>query len=233
MIKTICQLFYLLMFCTLTFASEISISPLRLDLSLQAPMATLKVSNPGEQKLLIQTQLMHWTQNNGNDIYQPSEEILVVPPLFSVEPHSHQIIRVALGTTPCKKELSYRLFLKEIVTQKSNIPGLNVALTISIPVFVEPTEKLHTQYAWQASNTPKGVLVSLYNNHNCHLLINELQLLDNKDVAQNSAIKLFKYILPGQSFQWTLPVNEKQLSNYKIKAKINGNDIIDEANKKL
>ena len=62
------------------------------------------------------------------------------PPIATIAPDKEQIIRVGLRRAPDKeRELSYRLFLQEVpAPPKPGFQGLQVALRVGLPVFVQP-----------------------------------------------------------------------------------------------
>jgi fimbrial chaperone protein len=226
---------WLLLSCILTngWANGIKVSPIRIELSGESRIAVLKVSNPSDKPLLVQADLMRWTQKNGDDFYQKSGDVLVVPPLFSVPPHREQVMRLALSRPPENTELTYRLYLKEIVAQEvKKVPsrGLQMALRIGIPIFVAPRTEPRQEFYWKIKTMPgKGVVATLRNIGNTTIFIDKNQLLNQRGKPLIAEIPGFKYVLPGQEFQWVFPIkNSKYENNYKIKARINGNEILSE-----
>lgn len=213
-------------------AEGIKVSPIRIEVNSRQAIAVLKVSNPGETPLLIQSELFKWTQIDGEDVYEPSQDILVIPPLFTLEPHQEQTMRVALLRPADAKELAYRLYLQEI-KQKVKISessSLNIALRIGIPIFVAPQIESREEFAWEISHIEgTGLVVKLQNNGNLNLFINALEVLKSNNQVISEGKPVFKYLLPEQNTQWTIMLQSEEFENdYTIKAKINGREIIRE-----
>ena len=119
-------------------AGSFSISPIRLDLSATARTAALTVRND-DREALVQAEIMLWEQVDGQDRLTPTRDLLVSPAVFTLPPNGSQLVRVALRSPPADatRELSYRLILQEVPqTASPGFSGLQVALRLSVPVFV-------------------------------------------------------------------------------------------------
>ena len=65
---------------------------------------------------------------------------MATPPIFTVPPKGTQVIRVGLRrAADAQQGLSYRMFLQEVPPPpRQGLQGLQVALRLSLPVFVMP-----------------------------------------------------------------------------------------------
>lgn len=224
-----CRIF-LLFLCLWTvfpgYTNSIKISPTRIDLSAREKIATLIVSSPNSSPILIQTELLRWTQENGEDIYTPTERLAVLPSAFSILPGQKQQLRIALQHPPGDVESAYRLYVREVVS--GNEPGyqggLKIALRIGIPIFVEPLTQAVEILDWDVTQKNNKIGVRLKNNGNVHVLVEELALLHGNIILNQQSV--FKYLLPMQSYQWSIPSkNNQKYSDYQIRATINGKSI--------
>src|SRR5690349_7929353 len=73
-----------------------SANPVRLVVTPGATSTSLLLTNQGDQPVLIQTELMAWSQQNGEDVLRASDELVVSPPIFRVAPGAVQTVRVGL-----------------------------------------------------------------------------------------------------------------------------------------
>src|SRR5258708_1161321 len=106
--------FWLLLYlsCSTAYATELSISPVRLDLAAEHPIASLTLTNSGNQPTIFQITPKKWTQSNGKNLLTNTDEILVTPPIVTILPNSSQVIRVGLMVNPDNNsETSYRILL--------------------------------------------------------------------------------------------------------------------------
>src|SRR5690242_13964253 len=78
-------------------AGTFSISPLRIELDRKQSIGVLTIHNDEDAPLLIQTQIVAWSQQGNEDISTVlSRDLLVTPPIIQLAPKSEQIVRIAL-----------------------------------------------------------------------------------------------------------------------------------------
>jgi fimbrial chaperone protein len=195
------------------WAGSFQVTPLRVELSSQRPNDALQVQNNGSEPVVIQLQLVAWSQESGRDVYQPTDELLATPPIFTIQPGATQIIRVgSLRGVDEKNELSYRLFLQEVPSKpKPDFKGLQMALRIGLPVFILPKVKAAPALSWRVEQAAGGQLkVDLKNDGNAHIQILDFNL-SLPDKQQAIAVQqVSAYLLPGQIRSWMLTTDPAQ-----------------------
>jgi len=121
-------------------ASTLNVSPVRIELSPTVSTAVLTLRNPEDAPVTVQATPAAWSQADQQDQLTDTHDVLVTPPLFTIPPKGHQIVRVALLRKPdASRELDYRLVLAEIPppgTPEST--GLRFALRITMPITTVP-----------------------------------------------------------------------------------------------
>src|SRR5262245_58348027 len=75
-------------------AGSFNVSPVRVELSAQSRTQALTVRNDGAEPSVVQVQLYEWSQEAGQDILRPTGELLVSPPVFTVQPGQSQLLRI-------------------------------------------------------------------------------------------------------------------------------------------
>src|SRR3954452_7662235 len=109
-------------------------SPVKLNLKPGKSAVTLTVSNPGEKAVLMQLETVRWNQKGGVDVLEATDDLLAVPPVFSIPPHKNQIVRIALpNSKPGEKETAYRVFVTEI-PEKDKTAEKSMAIGIAMRV---------------------------------------------------------------------------------------------------
>ncbi len=142
------RLFLFFLFARMLFlalpacAGSFSIDPVRIRLSEAQTSAVMRVENRGDAAITVQLQAMSWSQSDNRDQLAISRELLATPQVFRLRPGQVQVVRVALlRPVDAKRELSYRLLLDEVPPAPAkDFRGLQMALRISMPVFVQPRE---------------------------------------------------------------------------------------------
>jgi fimbrial chaperone protein len=197
-----------LAFAGAAHAGTFEVNPIRVDLSAAQRNVALTVKNSGTDAVVVQVSAMAWSQQDGKDVLANTDEILISPPIATIQPDREQIIRVGLRRAPdAQKELSYRIFIQEVPPPpQPGFQGLQVALRIGLPIFVQPRQgPAKATLVWDAQlRTPELVNLKLENRGTGHIQISDVGLYhgnENEPLAAQSALV---YVLPGQSREWDL-----------------------------
>ncbi len=95
-------------------AGSFQVNPIRVEMSKGATSAAITVRNDGNEPIVVQSSVVGWSQDKGQDVYAPTNEALVTPPIMTVPPGGEQIVRVGLRrAVDPQRELTYRLYLQE------------------------------------------------------------------------------------------------------------------------
>jgi len=193
------------------------IDPVRIELSTQQQTAALNIKNTTNQSTSIQIQAVTWAQRDGKDVFAPTKEILVSPPIVTIAPKSEQIVRVALRRdASATNELTYRLNLQELPPrQAGNFTGVKVALRVTLPIFVQSIDGgAVPKMEWDVSRMDKDQFkATLRNSGNAHIQISDFALYIpgiDKAIAGESGSS---YVLAGQTREWMLTSNSSEKIN--------------------
>lgn len=192
-------------------ASSLSVSPVHLTLSAQRPTAAINISTTDNEGHTIQLETVAWKQRHGKDIYTPTKDLLVTPPIFALQPGVTRIIRLGLrAAAPKVKESAYRLYIREVPNSPNpGFKGLRILLRIGIPVFVEPSQPGHPILDWQAQRLASGGLrIVLTNDGREHVHLANLSV---SEVKGDSSLKITSgavYLFPDQTRHWSIAPKE-------------------------
>ena len=199
---------------TLAAAAEWNVDPVRVELSPQQQTAAIIVRNESDQPSSIQIQAVTWSQVDGKDVYTPTRELLVSPPIATIPPKTDQVIRVALRRAADPgKELAYRINLQELPTeQAAETTGVQVALRIGLPVFVQSLRgDAAPKMTWSVARVSDSQLkVKVSNQGNAHVQISDFSLHAAGATQAVSSESASSYVLAGQSREWLLKTNSSQ-----------------------
>ena len=212
MIQAAYGLFLLVAGVNVVSAASIGVSPVRATLSANQKIETITVRNTGSELMSVQLEVMSWSQQDGEDVFTATREVLANPPIFTIPAGGSQIVRVGLRRAiDTQRELSYRIILEELPPPpEPGLMGAQMSLRISVPVFISPEVKARPVPLWQAIHTPQGgVKVTMTNTGNAHIQILNFQLLLPGSTQSWVTKKTSDYVLPGQIFEWTLPANSE------------------------
>jgi len=185
------------------------VSPVRATLSTSRSIAALTVKNHGAEPAVVQLEVVTWSQHEGKDVYVATKEIIATPPIFTVPPGGTQVVRVGLRRAPDpQRELAYRLYLQEVPPAPgAGFQGLQVALRLGVPVFVNPRAAVAPALKWSARRGAGAELkIGLANSGYVHVQVSELKVSSarGETLASQPAVG---YVLPGQSREWGIKVS--------------------------
>lgn len=187
-------------------AASFQVNPIRLTLSAAQNTGVLRVTNSSDTATVVQMQIVAWSQQNGQDVYTPSRALLATPPIFTVDPGSQQVVRVGMRKAPdARQESCYRLYLTEVPpASRPGFRGVQIALRIGIPVFVEPAVATSPVLHWSAKRLGTDELeLGASNRGTAHAEI--LKLTVTTPGAGTPLLQEFGgYLLPGAHRTWTL-----------------------------
>ncbi|MCU7373421.1 fimbria/pilus periplasmic chaperone [Paucibacter sp. O1-1] len=196
----------------LAHAADISLMPVNVKLDRLNDRATVQVQNNGSEAVIMQADAIAWTRVQGQDVDGPTSDIIVNPPIFTIQPGQTQIVRVGLRRNQeLQQEATYRMVLREVPSPRlsdiGNVSGsVRVLVALRVPVYVAPS-KIVRQEQWQLRRDATGEMVaSVSNTGNVHLKIGELRLQGGAALAlQGSGSVIF----PGEQRSFRLQGGQK------------------------
>lgn len=175
------------------FAGSFSIAPVRIDMKMPRRAAAIEVQNTGEQPAQLQVERYRWlADRGGDDQLEPTDEIIVTPPIFTLAPGQKQIVRVLLfGTIDPAKESSYRLVFQETALNDPPPNTVQALLRISMPVFIGPPN-VKPEVAWSMTREGDRWWLTAENKGTAHAQLAAARTPAGQD------LKASGYLLPGE-----------------------------------
>ncbi len=178
---------------------------MRVTLSLKAPAAQLEAGNTGDASDLLQSQTYLWTRHNCEDALEPTDSVVISPPIFTVEPNSKQIVRILLvNPDAAPQERTLRVVLTEIGTMTPDPGSVSTRMAISLPIFVLPVGIAAPKLEWTVLRDSATLQVTVRNVGNAHTRLRALRITakDGSTIAEEAHTD---YLLAGDSCHWSLP----------------------------
>lgn len=186
-------------------AATFSVSPLKLTLPADKLATAVTIGNQGAAPVTVQSELLGWSQDDGNDVLGAATGLIVSPPIFTLAPGAKQVVRVGRvkrGAAPAR-ELAFRLKLAEVRRTDDDGAAVATVIQLSLPVFVPPADRKARpalQFAVVA-NTGADLKLALTNSGIVHDKVVKMALWrDGKSVAEKP---LNFYVLAGAQRELT------------------------------
>jgi len=182
--------------------AAVDISPVRLDLGDGHSRDILRFGNQGAVTQSYEVEVMRWTQSvDGRDEYEPTDDLIAVPPVFTLEPGETQVIRVGmLGSASPDREMAYRIFITELAPPQPDEPtssGVSMRLRLGVPVFVAPSGESLASIEWTGvERDGDRMYLGLRNAGNVHVKVTEVKHVA-PEMQEESTQPALLYLLPG------------------------------------
>jgi fimbrial chaperone protein len=183
--------------CPTAFAGSFTVTPVRIDIPPPRRAASIEVQNSGDAPAQLQAERYRWTRDNGgDDELAPTEDFVVTPPIFRLEPGAKQIVRVLLlGQPDSTRELAYRLILQETPIGEPPPNTVATVLRISLPVFV-PGAGTQPQLVFTLQRDGEKLFIAGENRGSAHGFIVGSRSVDGQKLPIEG------YLLPGERRTW-------------------------------
>ena len=139
-----------LLFSQIAQAANISVFPIRIDVSAPATSASVNLKNEAAQPVNIQIRIFKWVLKNGEDFYEESDDVVATPPVAVLPPGGSALVRIVrTNSGPVTGEETYRLVVDEIPdANRIRNSGVSMALRYLIPVFFLGDDASQPKLAW-------------------------------------------------------------------------------------
>lgn len=222
---------FVLMLPASAFAAGFSVSPTRLEFADTDSVQGLHLHNTGDRTVNTQLRVFSWTQADGEDVLEPSTDLVVSPPMAVIQPGQRQFVRVVRKSAPAAtQERSYRLLIDELPPARIDTAaapsGLNFVLRYSVPVFVEAAadDAATVTAEWSLWTDTTGTPRLATHNAGTHRAqIADLRVVDAGGRTLLARDGLIGYVLAGATRQWPLKLSAQTYADaIAIEARING-----------
>ena len=123
-------------------AAGLQVSPVLVELTREAPRATLLLKNLSDAAVRLELTVSAWDQTPGGQMrLAPAPDFVVYPPLLQLAPGEERNVRVSTTAAFGSKEQSYRLFVRELPSPETPTARTAVRLLtrIGVPIFLAPS----------------------------------------------------------------------------------------------
>jgi fimbrial chaperone protein len=185
-------------------AGRFSVAPIRVDFGTSQRIGAVTVTSEDDHPLVFKNSPSIWTQNaDGGDVYTPTSDLVVTPPLLRVEAGEPRIVRIGTLREPGDVERSYRVFLEEQAPANPEGGGATIAVVIKfgVPVFVAPRSERVAGSAEVVERSRGKLTLQVKNTGNVHFNVEAM-------TANGFALKDVStwYLLPGTTRRYELAI---------------------------
>ncbi|MCX7856442.1 MAG: fimbria/pilus periplasmic chaperone [Deltaproteobacteria bacterium] len=201
------------------------IYPVKIFLDSKNLTDKLTIKNVDTKDLSIQIRVYSWEQDdNGNDIYEETNDIVIFPKIVQLKPSEEKVIRIGCQKSTFEKEGTYRIMVEELPPIKSDIKHgatVSILLRVSIPVFLSPYYKKRSGNVEIAEIIDNKLVIAVSNTGNTHFIANEVKIrgLNKSGEEIISSRENGWYILPGKRKHFSFGIDHikaRELSKVQV-----------------
>ncbi len=190
-------------------AAYLEVSPVIVELAAKQSTTTVTVANRSDAPTAVQLRVYRWSQAGDQDVMDPTDEVVVSPPIFTSMPGQIQTIRLLLRGGATSAERNYRMLINEVPPPVG--PGRHVvmALRLSIPIFSPPTANrsegpLGPALQWEARRDgPQDIILTARNTGPVYARLGVIAVgLTDGTQLRASPQGGNAYVLPGAVRHW-------------------------------
>lgn len=191
-------LFSAALFGSAAHAGSFRVNPVQIVIPSDRRSTTVTLSNADAAPLSVRARTYIWTQQNGEDVYTPTDSLIASPPIFTVAGGKTQLVRVGFSTKPTAA--AYRIIFEEIPPEKPVKGQVQVTLRLNLPVYV-PAKDGKPDLSWSAWRDSRGIVtVEGRNSGDLHSQI--LQLDAESGKGRQVLSNQMGVVLPASSRAW-------------------------------
>src|SRR5580704_124123 len=127
-----------MLFCsTWAGAASLSVSPITVDVVTPATNATVTARNGESRPLAAQIRVFRWTQVDGQDRLEPTEDVVASPPIVTINSGADYVVRLErTAAGEVAGEEAYRAVIDELPNPNRQRNGaIALVLRYLVPVF--------------------------------------------------------------------------------------------------
>ena len=185
------------------FAGSFEVTPIRVELAPGQTSTTITLRNLANEPSSVQARAFGWTQAGDDDKLEPTQDIVLSPPILTIAAGQVQTVRLLLRNAGASPDRPWRLLFDEVPGPGK--PGqIVMAMRLSVPVMIKVPGAPKPTLTWRAEREAGGQIALVATNSGrraARLTEAALHLPDGstvalKPVAQNA------YVLPGAERRW-------------------------------
>ncbi|PSH66219.1 fimbrial biogenesis chaperone [Phyllobacterium sophorae] len=195
----------LVLFAGVVQAASLRVSPTNLEMTVPGSAGILTLTNEAKRPINVQIRVFRWTQVNGAEQLDPTNDVVVSPPSTSLSANKDYAIRVLrVAKKPVVGEESYRVIVDELPDPSRKKAGaVTLVVRYSIPVFFKDQDATPPKVDWGIAKTKGSLVLTARNTGDMRLRLADVQLTQQGRVL-GAREGLVGYVLGGASMQWPI-----------------------------
>jgi fimbrial chaperone protein len=187
-------------------AGSLRVAPTSLAFTAPTSAGTLTLRNDGLEPINVQIRPFVWSQTGGTDTLQATRDVVVSPPMASLEPGVDYVIRVVrVVKRPIVGEEAYRILVDELPMPGRGQGNVSLLIRYSVPAFFSAPWATRANIVWGLKSDASGMRLSAVNLGDRYFRIANLKARLPHGITLSLREGLVGYVLGQSEMTWRLP----------------------------
>jgi fimbrial chaperone protein len=201
-------------------AASLTVVPISIDVPQPAAVAVITLRNRETRPLNAQIRVFRWTQVDGGDRLEPTEDVIASPPIVTINAGADYLVRLQ-RTAPgaLAGEEAYRAVIDELPNPNRQRNGaIAIVLRYLVPTFFLSPDATQPKLAWSIVRRGGAVVVTAVNSGDRRIQIADLKVATAAGRVVLTGKGLAGYVLGHSSREWAIPSRAGPLSSVVVTA---------------
>jgi fimbrial chaperone protein len=181
-------------------AGSLKVNPVHINLPADLQSVSLKMTNGDASPVSVRVVTYAWTQAGGRDVYTPTTNVILSPPMFTIPGRQTQHVRIGLRNRAGSG--AYRVIFEEIPRNQPVNGQIQINLRLNLPLYVLAKGRTNADVSWRAWRDASGEMI--VEGRNRGLRHSPLLGLDaDQGGRRHTLAQQMGVVLPGSARQWT------------------------------
>lgn len=177
LLKVVIWLFVVLLFPAEGFSINFSLNPIRIFFDGSKKTDIITIKNESENPIALQLNAVAWTQDEVDNVYSATEDILFFPKLIEINPQEEKIVRIGTKVSRGESEKTYRLFIEEMPdNSKLDTTAVKILMKVGVPVFITPLNDMAAGSIEKIELGKGSLKLDIKNSGNMHFVIKSMKV---------------------------------------------------------
>ena len=187
-------------------AGSLRVAPTSLTFTAPTSAGTLTLRNDGATPISVQMRPFAWSQFEGADELQGTRDVVVSPPIATLEPGVDYVVRVVrVVKRPIVGEESYRILIDQLPAAGIGQSNVSLLIRYSVPAFFTAPSAARANVTWSLKSDRNGVRLSAVNQGDRNFRVANLKARLPQGMTRSLRDGLVGYVLGRSEVVWRLP----------------------------
>ena len=188
-------------------SASLNVAPISIEIVEPASTGAVTLRNHGERPLNVQVRLFRWTQVDGADRLEPTDDVVASPPIVTINAGADYVVRLQrIAQSAAQSEETYRTVIDELPDPNRQRNGsIAIVLRYLVPTFFMSPDASQPRLSWSIARRGGATVLAATNSGDKRIQIIDLRLMVAKGRSLMVGKGLAGYVLGHSARAWTLP----------------------------